>query len=60
MQVRASFCLGSFVQDIFDFDVRLGIDPLSGEDVVLEYVGPREDSWDGGRSEEKLDRRRWF
>lgn len=55
VRVRASFCLGTACQDIFDFDVRIG-----SEDKVLGYVGPREDSWDGGRAEEKLRNRRWF
>ncbi|KAF2104778.1 hypothetical protein NA57DRAFT_31310 [Rhizodiscina lignyota] len=55
VRVRASFCLGIYCQDIFDFDVRIGTD-----DKVLDFVGPREDSWEGGRSEDKLKRRRWF
>lgn len=59
VRVRASFCLGSMVQDIFDFDVRIGINS-SGEDEVLDHVGPREDSWESGRSQEKLANRRWF
>ena len=55
VRVRASFCLGTHCQDIFDFDVRIGKD-----DRVLGFLGPKEDSWEGGRSREKLKSRRWF
>lgn len=60
IRIRASFCLGNEVQDIFDFDIGVGTN-ADGEDVLLDHLGPREDSWDeDGRSEEKLANRRWF
>lgn len=59
VRVRASFCLGAkeadrSANDIFDLDMRIG-----GENQVLEFVGPREES-EKGRQWDKLEERRWF
>lgn len=53
IRIRASFCLGDDVQDIFDFDIRM--------DATSFQPGmPKEDSWNGGRAPEKMAERRWF
>ncbi|KAF2476347.1 uncharacterized protein BDR25DRAFT_252277 [Lindgomyces ingoldianus] len=59
VRVRASFCLGRWVDerrlsDIFDLDIRIG---KGGQ--VLEFVGPREEG-EKGRWWDKLESRRWF
>lgn len=53
VRIRASFCLGDEVQDIFDFDIK-----MEGDGYIANC--PREDSWDGGRAAEKMAARRWF
>jgi len=57
VHVRGSFCIG-ISGGIFDFDVHVGKAP-NGEDVLLEWTGPREENHDD-RREEKMERRGWF
>ncbi|KAF2205876.1 hypothetical protein GQ43DRAFT_406491 [Delitschia confertaspora ATCC 74209] len=54
VRVRASFCLGAEVTDIFDLDIGLGRD-----NQVLQFVGPREEG-ERGKWWDKLEGRRWF
>ncbi|OSS46226.1 hypothetical protein B5807_08214 [Epicoccum nigrum] len=59
VRVRASFCLGAredrrVANDIFDLDIRIGVD-----DQVLEFVGPREEG-ERGRCWAKMEGRQWF
>lgn len=57
VHVRANFCIGEEA-DILDFDLVIGKAP-NGEDVVLSWVGPR-DEHDTERKTQRLERRRWF
>ena len=57
IQVRGSFCIGTY-GGIFDFDIKVGKGG-NGEDVVLSWLGPREELHPE-RRREKLERRRWF
>ncbi|KAL1301589.1 hypothetical protein AAFC00_005820 [Neodothiora populina] len=57
VHVRGSFCIGMF-GGIYDVDIHVGKGG-NGEDVLLDWIGLREELHPD-RRREKLERRRWF